>query len=331
MANLLFANNASAVIASPIGTGATTVDVADASVFPAPGVNEYFIATFVDIATGLIKEIIHVTDVTANTLTIVRAQESTTAKSWNVGDVCAMFWTAGCAQAMLQQSQQQSQATNFAVDTGVVNQFTIALSPAPSALSAILGAPIRVTVAHTTNSTSVSLNVNGLGGVSVRMADGTLPGVGYFVLGALYEFIWNGGFFCVTNALSPATSAQVIAGTDDVHHITSLALRAAMANSIVGGSLPITGYQKLPTGLIIQWGRLLLATGNGDTITFPTAFPTQLLTVTASGGEGTNAQPSVINSTFSGASSFTAWCYKWNGSAFAVQSGAGVGWIALGY
>ena len=46
-------------------------------------------------------------------------------------------------------------------------------------------------------------------------------------------------------------------------------------------SLAATGYQKLPSGLIIQWGYVGdgTGTGNSDSVTFPIAFPNVLLNV----------------------------------------------------
>ena len=63
--------------------------------------------TFFDAATGLLNEIVWVTARSADTLTIVRAQEGTTAKSWLAGDLASNLWTAGQAGAMEQTSVAQ--------------------------------------------------------------------------------------------------------------------------------------------------------------------------------------------------------------------------------
>lgn len=62
---------------------------------------------------------------------------------------------------------------------------------------------------------------------------------------------------------------------------------ARLADAFKGAnqSLNTSGYQKLPGGLIIQWGRLVLGTISSDyhgTITFPIAFPSQILQVNVS-------------------------------------------------
>jgi hypothetical protein len=101
---ILFANNASSTLAGAITNTATTVNLAAGSgaLFPNPGAGQFFVMTFVDAATGLLNEIVWCTARTADTLTILRAQEGTTAKSWLAGDLAASLWTAGQAAAMQQ-------------------------------------------------------------------------------------------------------------------------------------------------------------------------------------------------------------------------------------
>lgn len=47
-------------------------------------------------------------------------------------------------------------------------------------------------------------------------------------------------------------------------------------------SLAASGYQKLPGGLIIQWGQIASGgSGNSDSVTYPIAFPNAVFSVTA--------------------------------------------------
>ena len=81
----LFANNASTTIVGSIGPTDTQVNVAAGTgvEFPHPTLPaDYFCATFYDAATGTVQEIVHVTSITADTMTMVRAQEGTVARSW---------------------------------------------------------------------------------------------------------------------------------------------------------------------------------------------------------------------------------------------------------
>jgi hypothetical protein len=100
----LFANNASSTLAGPISPSATSVNLASGTgaLFPNPSGGQQFAMTFNDAATGLLTEIVYVTEVVGDTLTIVRAQENTVAQSWLAGDLAANLITAGQMAAMEQ-------------------------------------------------------------------------------------------------------------------------------------------------------------------------------------------------------------------------------------
>lgn len=66
-----------------------------------------------------------------------------------------------------------------------------------------------------------------------------------------------------------ATNEEAIAGTDFSRVISPATLAAAFVKQH-----STSGFQKLPNGLIIQWGTALIANGTtGTAIVFPTAFP----------------------------------------------------------
>ncbi len=89
---VVFKNNAKTTLASSLSSSATSVSVADGSVFPSLGSGEIFFCTLDD---GTNNEIVKVTAVSSNTLTVVRAQESTTARSFSSGDAAELRLTAG--------------------------------------------------------------------------------------------------------------------------------------------------------------------------------------------------------------------------------------------
>lgn len=96
-------------------------------------------------------------------------------------------------------------------------------------------------------------------------------------------------------------------------------------------SLAATGWQKLPSGVIIQWGPLTATSGSG-TATFATTFPTACRSVSlvdsnGSGWSSTNL--SVWATTAISTSSFSAKMMNWNG-AWSVGSGV-ANYIAIGY
>ncbi len=89
---VVFKNNAKTTLASNLSSSATSIAVADGSVFPSLGSGEIFFCTLDD---GTNNEIVKVTAISSNTLTVVRAQESTTARAFSTGDAADLRLTAG--------------------------------------------------------------------------------------------------------------------------------------------------------------------------------------------------------------------------------------------
>ena len=93
------ANNASSTLAGAINSSVTTVSIAsgDASKFPVLAAGEWFPLTVVD-ASGNI-EVMRVTARSGATFTVVRGQESTTARAFAAGSKCDLRMTAAAAVA----------------------------------------------------------------------------------------------------------------------------------------------------------------------------------------------------------------------------------------
>lgn len=106
MAVFLFANNANSTLAGPINSSVTSLNLASGqgALFPNPSAGQQFALTLTDAATGLLTEIMYCTARTGDTLTVVRAQENTTAQSWIAGDLAANLVTAGQMAANVQTS-----------------------------------------------------------------------------------------------------------------------------------------------------------------------------------------------------------------------------------
>lgn len=116
-----------------------------------------------------------------------------------------------------------------------------------------------------------------------------------------------------------ATAAEAQALTDAVRAVTPSTLKGALQGS--NQSLVANGYQKLPGGLIVQWGTTA-ATGSDTTITFPLAFPTAVLAASVAGKAAAALSSDVsLGSTFST-------------TQMNARHGAGpdsIVWIALGH
>lgn len=109
----------------------------------------------------------------------------------------------------------------------------------------------------------------------------------------------------VAGLVELATSEESQAFTDTVRAITP----ATLYGSFQGGnqSLGTTGYQKLPGGLIVQWGSRTAGPTLTGTVTFPLAFPTGCFNVVAVdhaidsatiASMAINAAPTAANFTF---------------------------------
>lgn len=94
MPRLIFKNNFEIALAQPTTTSDTTITIRSGSGFPTLAANERVVATIVDAATGLQFEIITVTAVVGDVLTVQRAQEGTAARAWAAGDMLSIRTTA---------------------------------------------------------------------------------------------------------------------------------------------------------------------------------------------------------------------------------------------
>ena len=88
---LLFKNNAETTLSSGINNSTTTIPVASAAVFPTPNANNKFFATLDD---GSNIEVVLVTAISSNDLTVVRAQDNTSAAAFGSGTKIELRLTA---------------------------------------------------------------------------------------------------------------------------------------------------------------------------------------------------------------------------------------------
>jgi hypothetical protein len=134
---ILWANNATTTIVGTVEPTDTTINVAagTGALFPQiHNVGDYFCATMYDAATGTRDEIMHVTTVVGDTLSVVRAQEGTQAVTWNAGDTLSNLVTAGSLASFIQNGVGVNTAVVYeGTDVGSPNNIVVtAPSPAPN-------------------------------------------------------------------------------------------------------------------------------------------------------------------------------------------------------
>lgn len=176
----LFTNNAQTTLAANLNAGATTCTLATGTgmLFPTPEAGQVFTLTLNDAVTGLLSEICYCTARTADVLTIVRAQEGTSARNWVQGDVASNYFTAGAANAFVQGTNVPVTVTTVttAFYTQTVGDQTLIINTAFGVQLTLLNAPSyygKILNIKNTNGyaiTSASPNVVPSGGTTAGTA-----------------------------------------------------------------------------------------------------------------------------------------------------------------
>lgn len=165
----------------------------------------------------------------------------------------------------------------------------------------------------------------------------TLPSAADIPLGGIFKFVATNNNIVITRAgtdtignnsglnsitLNLGDTLELVCSTSTSWYVVggSVALKSAM---VFGSLLLAGGYQKLPSGLIIQWGT---ATGNATAntaspVTFPIAFPNSCLSI-ATNVANNNTTAITAAAYAKTVSGFTSYCSLAN-----VQ----FNYIAIGY
>ncbi len=123
MPTFAFANNVKTTLAGAIGSTATTITLASSENFPTIPGGYVWAVTLNDQATQTLFEIVYVTAISGTNLTVLRGQEGTAARGWNVGDFVFAADTAGVLNSFINQSQYNGlvQLSPGSVQSGYIN------------------------------------------------------------------------------------------------------------------------------------------------------------------------------------------------------------------
>ena len=222
-------NNAGTTIAGAITTSATSVGLASGTgaLFPSPSGGNYFVATFNDAATGLLREIVHVTARSSDTCTIVRAQEGTTALNWSAGDLFLNLFTAGTFGALAQ-------------TTVITAAYEAAIAAAVNGINS----PTNIAFYSSTQTITTPASrvegwlVGGGGGGAPYVSTASPPsGGGGGGSGAVARFILSGLSFGSSNTLGITIGAAGAGGTSPTNGGSSvLNINGSPAITVNGGS-----------------------------------------------------------------------------------------------
>lgn len=128
-----------------------------------------------------------------------------------------------------------------------------------------------------------------------------------------------------TVELADATEARAL--TNAANALTPATLAAALTGA--NQSLSASGYQRLPGGLILQWGEVTTSASGDVSVTFPLAFPTACASVIGTGTQPINA--SVFVAASQTTTGFAATCWYTSSSSGTLRGSGVYRWIALGY
>ena len=92
----------------------------------------------------------------------------------------------------------------------------------------------------------------------------------------------NGGTYNISVSGNASSVTNGVYNNGSTYSISISGQAATVGLSQFGNSLVSNGYQKLPTGLILQWGSVHIASpGGSGSVTFPTPFSSAVFSITA--------------------------------------------------
>lgn len=218
------------------------------------------------------------------------------------------------------QTLVQGSSTNYAADTGVANAYVATYSPTVAAPADGMVRAFKVKTTNTGASTfaldgsGTTYPIYGMGGVALQGGELLATGIAvvrYNSTLAGWVLLGCGG-----------APLQVAAGTASKHAVNLGQFSASIAAN---------GYQKLPSGLIVQWGVATSSSAGLATLTLPITFPTARLATFAQyvySGTGTSTTSPTANIS---SSSTTSVLYAVVNSTSGAVSGGQVFFFAFGY
>ena len=120
----------------------------------------------------------------------------------------------------------------------------------------------------------------------------------------------------------PDNAGAVRIKSNEIATKLELAAKVALADfTETNVSLTSSGYQKLPSGLVIQWGKTTDA--QYGSVTFPISFPNSCFNVLISPKESQNAVSYSLTITTS--------TFTWGSNAYTTSGWPAKAWFAIGY
>lgn len=321
----LFTNFARTTLASGISSGAgPTLTVALASgtgaLFPSPSAGQYFPLVLTN--TSGAKEVFYCTSRTTDALTCTRAQEGTTAQTFNSGDLCGLRLTEGSLADLAALGQSFT-----AVEATVASATTTAIGGAASVSIDITGT--AAITAFDTVASGVKRLCRATGAFTLTNSGALVCPGGANIVAAAGDLFWAESLGSGNWVIGPyqcASGAALVGST----------LTAAAPINISGGIINLSGIVGVPNGgtglATLPSGNLLVGAGTGNVSSL--AFGTAGNVVTDTGSAWTSQAPAAT--TFNAVGSYSigfavslAVGRTYSASAAGVAGGSGT-WRCMG-
>lgn len=223
----LFSNNAESTLSAALSNSATTATVADGSVFKAPTGGDFELLTL--LAAG-VYEIVKVTARTSNTLTIVRAQEGTTARNWASGTSIFAGVTAGSLASLIANQGTGFSAIAIGDDASATGMRAVAVGELASANFSNVVAVGSSAGSTAANAVAVGAGANVYAAGSAALgyqnaaygSDALVAGRGVTSYGNQSVALGEGGFIETEGTRAVAIGRNVYAGGPDAIAIGAL-------------------------------------------------------------------------------------------------------------
>ncbi|MBW8067057.1 MAG: hypothetical protein GJU73_06370 [Ferrovum sp.] len=302
----LFSNDVNTTLAAAVDTTQTVISVASTANLPTLGAGDVLPITLSDAATHTKYEVCYCTSISGSDLTVLRGMEGTSGQSWLVNDLCYDAHTAATTASF---------DGGWGTDTGAANAYVVTL---PMTLTAYqLGQTVRFKAVNP-NTGASTVNVNGLGVINIVGGNNTA------LQGGEISSTGDG----MTVLVYDGTNFRMIVSPGALQIAPATASGQAVNLGQFANTLSYSGYQKLPNGLIMQWGSASSSgtAANNLTWTFPIAFPNATLSLGSipNGGVG-------YAFTLGGVSTTELYGNTYNTSTLAITSGIGSFFIVVGY
>ena len=131
-----FGNNAATLLASNASSSTTALTVVDGSVFPTLSGSDYTYITLEDVDAN--REIVKLTARSGNTLTVVRAQDGSSARAFSAADKCELRITAALLNDLNTDADTESVSISGDTMTGALLGTTASFSGSVTAASVVV-------------------------------------------------------------------------------------------------------------------------------------------------------------------------------------------------